>query len=63
MVRIGIVTAADSGRRMARVKFPDMDCATDWLHTMKLPEIGDRAVCADIEGGDDNETVILGVLL
>lgn len=63
MVRIGVVTAVDSVKRMARVKFPDMDASTEWLHVLKLPEVGDRTACTEIEDGGDDETVILGVVL
>lgn len=63
MVRIGIVTAVDSVKRMARVKFPDMDASTEWLHVLKLPEVGDRAACADIEDSGGDKTVILGAVL
>lgn len=31
MVRIGIVTAVDDEKRLARVQFQDMDLPSDWL--------------------------------
>ena len=31
MFRIGIVTVVDVKKRMARVKFPDVDIVSDWL--------------------------------
>ena len=63
MVRIGIVTAVDMGERMARVKFPDTETDSGWLHMVKGMGIGDRAVVADVEDGDSDDMVILGTVM
>lgn len=34
LVRVGIVTAVDTGKRMARVKFQDEDKTSDWLYVL-----------------------------
>ena len=38
MIRVGIVSAVDSGEKTARVYFPDMDdMASDWLPVLQRP--------------------------
>ncbi len=37
VIRLGIVTNVDDGRRLARVKFPDEDLPSDWLPVLASP--------------------------
>lgn len=37
VIRLGIVTNVDDGRRLARVKFPDEDLQSDWLPVLASP--------------------------
>ena len=36
MFRIGTVTVVDVKKRMARVRFPDVDIVSDWLPVLNL---------------------------
>ena len=45
MFRIGTVTVVDVKKRMARVRFPDVDIVSDWLpvlnHSLSLIHISE----------------------
>lgn len=47
-LRLGFVTNTDSGKRLARVKFEDLDYSSDWLPVLTgcdMPKNGEQVLC------------------
>lgn len=55
LIRVGTVTAIDSGKRLARVKFSDSNITSGWLYVLKSPPAIPYSRTGFTSGGTDEE--------